>query len=166
MANANNLIIIAAVALNNVIGRNGAMPWHIPSDLRRFKEFTMGKTLSMGRRSYESLPPLKLPGRDIIVLSRGSGMNKPGLRYAHSLEEAMVMPRQSRELIIAGGATVYEEALKYAERMIITRVRARPEGDTYFPDFGEEWDVENTPTFERGAKDEYDTALELWVRYM
>ncbi len=161
---ANNVVIIAAVALNGVIGRNGQMPWRLPSDLRRFKELTMGKTIAMGRRTYESLPSSKLPGRDIIVLSRSGGMNKPKLRYASSLEEAMIMPRQSPELIVAGGAVVYEAALKYARRMIITRIRARPDGDTFFPPFGEEWCWENTPTsLLCDPRDEYETAVELWV---
>ena len=162
----NSVVIIAAVALNSAIGKDGKLPWEgkLPSDLRRFKELTMSKQLVMGRRTFESLPAKKLPGRDIIVLTKGGGMDTPRVRYAPCLKEALAMPRISRDIYIAGGAGVYREALKYAHKMLITTVSLRPEGDTFFPDFGPEWDVVNAPRFERCPGDAYDSSFAIWVR--
>ncbi|MBI2048548.1 MAG: dihydrofolate reductase [Parcubacteria group bacterium] len=158
-------LLLAAVAQNGVIGCDRALPWHLPHDLRRFRNLTMQRTVAMGRYTYESLPPKKLPGRDVIVISRNTELTIPNARVAHSLKEAMVMPRLSMDLIVAGGGWLYKEAMPYAYRAVITRVYAEPEGDTFFPELDHDWCLESTPERKRFAGDEHDTACEMWVRH-
>ena len=159
-------MIIAAVAENNVIGNNNELPWRLPNDLKRFKALTMGRTVAMGRWTYESLPPKKLPGRDMIVLSRDMSLTLPDARVAHSLKEAMELPRKSFNIVIIGGGELYREAMPYTCRMVLTRVYTKPSGDTHFPDLSTDWCLEGVPTRQRLVGDEYDTAYEAWVRHL
>ncbi len=127
--------LIAAVARNGVIGREGGMPWHLPDELRRFKATTMGHTLVMGRRTFDGIGRV-LPGRRTIVLTRDPGWQHADVEVAHSFPEAVSLAGPADEVFVAGGAQVYAEALPYAHRLVITEVDDEPEGDTYFP----EWD--------------------------
>lgn len=119
--------IIAAVGDGGVIGVDGGMPWHIPEDLRRFRELTMGGTVIMGRRTWESLPR-PLDGRRVIVLTHNALDN---VETASSLEEALSLAGEN--VFIAGGGEVYREALPLADRLYITRIEGVHEGDTFFP---------------------------------
>ena len=127
--------LIAAVARNGVIGRDGGMPWHLPDELRHFKATTMGHTLVMGRRTFEGVGR-PLPGRRTIVLTRDHDWHHPGVEVAHSFAEALALAGPADEVFVAGGAQVYAEALPYSHRLVLTEVDAEPEGDTRFP----EWD--------------------------
>lgn len=127
--------LIAAVARNGVIGRDGGMPWHLPDELRRFKATTMGHTLVMGRRTFDGIGRV-LPGRRTIVLTRDPAWQHADVEVAHSFPEAVSLAGPADEVFVAGGAQVYAEALPYAHRLVITEVDDDPEGDTYFP----EWD--------------------------
>jgi dihydrofolate reductase len=128
--------IIVAVAENGVIGRNGKLPWHLSDDLRRFKKLTMGHTLIMGRRTWESIGRL-LPGRRMIVVSRQAGYcaGTLGVSTAASLEIALHMTADAGddEVFIIGGAELYRAALPLADRLYLTRVHAEVAGDTLFP---------------------------------
>jgi dihydrofolate reductase len=129
------LSIIAAVASNGVIGRAGKLPWHLSDDLRRFKRLTMGHTLIMGRRTWESIGR-PLPGRRIIVVTRQPRYPVPEVvRTAASFEEAVRLAAAAgeEEVFVVGGAELYREALPRADRMYFTSVLADVEGDTYFP---------------------------------
>lgn len=125
--------VIVASGANGVIGRNGAMPWRLPEDLRLFKRLTMGKPVIMGRRTYESLPKRPLPGRLNIVLSRRRLPPTDGVFHAPSLEAAVARAEQEAtpggEVFIIGGAEVYRQALPRARRLYWTQVAAEPEGD-------------------------------------
>ena len=137
--------IIAAVAANGVIGRNNALPWHLPEDLKRFKALTMGHPMIMGRRTYESIGR-PLPGRKFIVVSRRAGWSPEGVLVAHSLAEAIELAHGAAEpggeIFIAGGAGIFREGLACANRMYLTHLDAAYEGDTWFPPFDEEaWRV-------------------------
>ena len=160
--------IIAAVAMNDIIGKNGGVPWRLPNDLARFWDTVTNKTVLSGRLTYACLPKKKLRdlGIDVIVLTRTSGVEKPGLRFARTVEEAVRMERVCGDLFVIGGTSAYEQAMQYTRKMLITRVRARPEGDTFFPDIDTEWDLINTPAWEKHPGDEHATALEEWVRYV
>lgn len=136
------ITIIAAVARNGVIGHEGQIPWHLPADLAHFKRTTMGHTLVMGRRTFESTGAL--PGRRTLVLTRdpdwkpepaGEGREAQA-EIARSLEEAVDRARDlgETELFVCGGENVYRQALPQTERMVLTRVDAEPEGDTRFPE--------------------------------
>jgi len=128
------LSLVVAAAENNVIGRDGMLPWRLPADLRHFKDLTMGHHLVMGRRTFESIGR-PLPGRTNIVLSRRGASLPPGCIKARSLDEALEHARRAgeSEVFVIGGGELYREALPRADRVYLTRVRARLEGDTYFP---------------------------------
>lgn len=135
--------IIAAVSRNGVIGADGGVPWHIPSDMRSFVTITMGKPLIMGRKTWESLKGA-LPGRTNIVVTRGQDYDADGGVVVHSPEEALEAARraagQGSEVMVAGGSSIYEAFLPAADRMYLSRVDADVEGDTRFPEVDwEEW---------------------------
>ena len=128
--------IVAAVAQNGVIGVDGGLPWHLPDDLRRFKQLTMGHVLVMGRKTYESIGG-PLPGRTTVVVTRTAGWD-PGTSdvlvagsIPAALEEATAI---DDDVFVVGGAQVYADALTLADRLELTFVDAEPEGDTCFPD--------------------------------
>jgi dihydrofolate reductase/dihydrofolate reductase (trimethoprim resistance protein) len=127
--------IIAAVAKNGVIGINGTMPWHIPGELTRFKELTWGKSVIMGRITYEDLGR-PLPGRRIVVVSRSKTYSAPGLITCRSVEEAIERCRREREdeVFIAGGGDVYRQTIDLTDIFYMTIVDEEIEGDVYFPD--------------------------------
>lgn len=126
-------VLIAAVARNGVIGVNGGLPWHIPEDLARFKELTMGQALVMGRVTFESIGRA-LPGRSTIVLTRRPGWSHEDVEVAGTLEEALALAAsRGQDAFVAGGSEVYGAALELADRIEVTEVDAEPEGDTWFP---------------------------------
>lgn len=129
--------VVAAVARNGVIGREGDLPWHLPEDMRRFKELTMGGTLVMGRRTYESIGR-PLPGRRTVVVTRQADWSAEGVETAGSLEEAIEKAGDG-QVFVVGGAEVYRRALDVADAMVLTEVDAEPEGDVYFPDIPANW---------------------------
>ena len=140
--NRSEIFLVVAVAANGVIGNDGAMPWHLPADLRHFKAQTMGKPMIMGRKTFESLPGL-LPGRRHIVLTRDSGWAEDGAEVAHSVEQAVHLAN-APHVAVVGGAEIYRLFLPLAHRIEWTEIHARPEGDTRFPDFDRrEW-IEST----------------------
>ncbi|HHX82626.1 MAG TPA: type 3 dihydrofolate reductase [Pseudomonadaceae bacterium] len=134
------LALIVAAARNRVIGLNNAMPWHLPADLRYFKQVTLGKPVIMGRNTFESIGR-PLPGRDNIVVTRNPAFEAAGVSVVHSLEEALALGsrllseqgRPEAELMLIGGAQLYAQAMPLADRLYITEVDAEPEGDAWFP---------------------------------
>jgi dihydrofolate reductase len=129
--------LIAAVARNGVIGRGGALPWHLPDELHHFKATTMGHTLVMGRRTFDSIGRA-LPGRRTVVVTRDPSWQHADVETAHSFAEAISLAGPADEVFVAGGAQVYAEALPFAHRLVITEVDAEPEGDTWFPEWSRE----------------------------
>ncbi|MFC7215631.1 dihydrofolate reductase [Saliphagus sp. GCM10025334] len=145
------LVGIVAVAENGIIGRDGEMPWHVPEDLAHFKRRTTGHPVIMGRVTYEGILEglgEPLPGRTSIVLT-GRDLETPeNVTVAHGLEAALEEAERAAEdrhggtdrAFVAGGATVYEQFLPALDRLVVTEIRDRPEGDTFFPEWGrEEW---------------------------
>jgi dihydrofolate reductase len=126
--------IIAAMAENRVIGRDNALPWRLPADLRHFKSLTIGKPIVMGRKTWESLPGL-LPEREHIVITRQPDYRADGCSIAHSIEQALVAAGEVDEVMIVGGAELYRQALPLARRIYLTLVKGEPEGDAWFPEF-------------------------------
>ena len=116
------------------IGQDGTMPWHLPEDLRHFKEITMGRAVIMGRRTWESLPKRPLPGRRNIVVTRQEGYLTEGAETAPSIAEAAATCTPKERPVIIGGSTLYEAALPYCDTLHITRIDSIfPDADTYFP---------------------------------
>lgn len=129
------LSLIVARAQNNVIGSNNNLPWYLPADLKHFKEVTLGKTVVMGRRTYESIVSRLghgLPGRQNIVISRSSAADQSAL-FVSSLEAALDAAT-SDEIFVIGGAQIYEQALPFADKLYITEVDATIPGDVFFPE--------------------------------
>ena len=126
--------LIVAMAQNGVIGRDNALPWRLPEDLRRFRAFTLGKPILMGRKTFESIGR-PLPGRLNLVLTRDRGWCAAGVIVVHSVEEALERAGASEELVAIGGAEIYRLVLPFARRIYLTHVHADVPGDIYFPDF-------------------------------
>ena len=137
------LCLIAALAQNRVIGRDNQLPWHLPADLKHFKAKTLGKPIIMGRKTWDSLGR-PLPGRLNLVVSRQAGLQLEGAEVFPSLDAAIVradawaLEQGVDELMLIGGAQLYEQGLALAERLYLTRVALQPEGDAWFPVFAEE----------------------------
>mgnify|MGYP001828610350 CR=1 FL=1 len=125
--------LIAAISENNVIGRDGELPWRLSADLRRFKRLTMGHHLIMGRKTFESIGRL-LPGRTTIILSRGGFEGPEGAIVVGDLEAAIAAAAADDEVFVVGGGEVYAAALPRADRIYLTRVQSRVAGDAFFPD--------------------------------
>ena len=138
-----NLTLVVAAAENDVIGRDGDLPWRLPADLAHFKQVTMGHPIVMGRRTWESIGR-PLPGRENIVVSRNPDYVAEGVRVAGSLGEAIDHARRlgASELMVIGGAGLYAAALPEASRILLTRVHAEVPGDTKMPPINaDEWEV-------------------------
>ncbi len=126
------IVLIAAMARGGVIGRAGAMPWHLPADLAHFKSVTLGYPVLMGRRTFESIGRA-LPGRTNIVISRRQPEVPAGVRLAGDLAEAVKLAGEAEQLMVIGGGEIYAEALPLAQRLELTLIDAELEGDTWFP---------------------------------
>jgi len=131
--------LIVAVAENGVIGRNGALPWHVPSDLKTFRRLTLGKPVVMGRKTYDSIGK-PLPDRDNIVVTRDAGFSAGGTERAASVDDALDIARRKAtergvdEIMVIGGAEIFALTLPLADRIYLTRIHARPDGDVTFPE--------------------------------
>ena len=123
------ITLVLAMAKNGVIGKDGAIPWRIPEDMRRFKQLTMGKPVVMGRKTWDSLPKKPLPGRANIVVTRQREWSAEGAITASSLDEALA---KSKEASVIGGGEIYREALPRADRIELTEVHRDFEGDAHF----------------------------------
>lgn len=137
------IIIIAAMALNRVIGRDNKMPWHIPEELQLFKKTTMGYPMIMGRKTFDSFSA-PLPGRRHIVLSRNRDYKPKGGEYATSLTNALVLCGQVDKVFIIGGAEIFEQSLPLATKLLLTYLEREVEGDVIFPAYAEEDFIEET----------------------
>jgi dihydrofolate reductase len=163
------LSLIAALAENRVIGIDNSMPWHLPGDFKYFKATTLGKPIIMGRKTWDSLGR-PLPGRLNLVVSRQPDLQLQGAEVFASLDaaieraEAWAFEQGADEIMLIGGAQLYELGLGQADRLYLTRVALQPEGDAWFPAFDEgQWQlVSNTPNEATDGKPAY--AFEVWER--
>ena len=141
-----SLAFIVAVAANGVIGRDNKLPWHIPEDLKWFKENTMGKPIIMGRKTFESLGRI-LPGRPHIVISRNQDYEPEGVHLARSIDEAINIGNslaeklEADEIMVIGGENIYRQMLPLVSRVYRTYVDMQPEGDAYFPELDADWQI-------------------------
>ena len=130
------LSLIAAVARNLAIGKDNQLLWHLPEDMRHFRETTRGKPVVMGRKTWESLPEKfrPLPGRQNIVVSRDPAYKAHGADLAGSLEGALALAGGAEEVFVIGGEQLYRAALPFADRLYLTEVELEPEADAFFPE--------------------------------
>jgi len=145
---------VVAVSRNGVIGRAGGLPWHISSDLKRFKEITIGKPLIMGRKTWESLPKRPLPGRQNIVVTRQKNYQAKGAVVVSDLDSALAAAGKVEEICVIGGGEIFTKFLAKADRIYLTEVDLEVEGDTWFPmiDPGQ-WHETAREIHPRGAND-------------
>ncbi|HXJ00162.1 MAG TPA: dihydrofolate reductase [Micropepsaceae bacterium] len=129
------ITLIVAVAENDVIGAKGALPWHLPEDLKRFKALTLGKPVIMGRKTWDSLPRKPLPGRTNIVVTRDSDFRAEGAIVTHSVEDALAAAEREQppEIMVIGGEAIFAATLPRAHRVHWTQIMARVEGDAVMP---------------------------------
>ena len=131
------VVLVAALADGQVIGRDGGLPWHLPEDLAHFRELTLGHPVVMGRRTWESLPPRfrPLPERRNIVLTRDPAWRAEGAERASSLAEALSLASGAERVCVIGGGEVFAEALAFADELHLTELALAVEGDAWFPPF-------------------------------
>ncbi len=128
--------IIVAMSVNRVIGRDNKLPWHLPADLKHFKQVTLGKPVLMGRKTWESIGR-PLPGRTNIVITRDENLEAPGCVVVHSIDSALQTAGQQDEIMVIGGAEFYRQVLPRTDTLYLTRVHGEFEGDTFFPELDE-----------------------------
>ena len=121
---------------NRVIGINNTLPWHLPADLKHFKSITMGKAIVMGRKTFESIGR-PLPGRTNIIITRNTGFQAEGCTVVHSIEDALDLSVKQDEIMIIGGASFYEQILPRADRIYLTLIDEKFEGDALFPKYNQ-----------------------------
>lgn len=152
--------LIVAYASNGVIGKQNDLPWYLPADLQRFKQLTTGQAVIMGRKTFESIMKRlghPLPNRLNIVLTSSAHYDLDDVRVAASLAEALQLSKSREEVFIIGGASVFEEGLKLAERVYATEVKADIPGDVYFPDFNKQaWREVSREPHSKDDKNQYD----------
>ncbi|MEO1207868.1 MAG: dihydrofolate reductase [Pseudomonadota bacterium] len=164
------LAMVVAVARNGAIGMAGTLPWRLSSDLKMFRKLTMGKPLIMGRRTFQSLPGA-LDGRDNLVVSRAPGLLFEGAEVFATtdaaLERARVLARQRGvdEVMLIGGAALYDTLLDQVDRVYWTHVDAEPEADTFLAALAEaDWVCKSTEALMQGARDDYASELRVYER--
>ncbi|SHL06058.1 dihydrofolate reductase [Fibrobacter sp. UWEL] len=156
---------IVAISENNVIGRDGHLPWHLSADLKRFKAITTGHSIVLGRKNYDDIGR-PLPNRTNYVLTRNASFEAPGCIVCNSLDAAIKAAEVAgeTECFIIGGAAVYGEAMPLVKKLYVTRVLAQVQGDVFFPDWGEGWRKVSEEHFGIDEKNDYETSYEVWER--
>lgn len=159
--------IVVAIAENGVIGREGGLPWRLATDMKRFRETTMGKPVIMGRKTWEGLPKRPLPGRRNIVVTRDRGFRAEDADIAFSLEQALELARAggAEEACVLGGGEIYAQALPLADQLDVTHVLAELDGDTRFPPIDPRaWRAATSESFPAGEKDSHPTRHVIYER--
>ena len=148
--------LIAAMDKNRVIGKDGKLPWHLPKDMKYFRDKTKGKPVIMGRKTYESIGR-PLPERTNIIISRDKDYKVEGCIVVHSIDEALKTAGNVEEVMVIGGSQIYKEFLPKANKLYLTLIEADFDGDTYFPEYKiEEWKETVYEEHERDAENQYD----------
>ena len=161
--------IIVAVSENGVIGKDNQLIWHLPADLKYFKETTKGHPVVMGRKNYESIPEKyrPLPGRTNIIISRNKNYKAPGCILVNSIDAAICEAKKLNddELFIIGGGEIYKQSIDMADKLYLTRVHASFEGDTYFNDIKPEaWSLVSSKQYKRDDKNPLDHTYEVYKK--
>lgn len=159
------IALVVAVSQNGVIGAAGGLPWHLPSDLKHFKTVTMGKPMIMGRKTYETIGR-PLPGRVSIVITRRPDWRADGVTTVATVEDALAEARQAAEklgvseICVIGGGEIYRQMLDMADRIYLTEVHMRVEGDTVFPELDRDvWSETSREHHAAGPRDSMDFSV-------
>lgn len=160
------LSLLVAVGENNVIGKDNQLPWHMPNDLKYFKNLTWGMPILMGRKTFESIGK-PLPGRKSIVITRSKEWQWEGVEVVHSVEEAIAKARDHdiKEIFVIGGAEIFATSFDQADRIYLTRIHHAFDGDVYFPEVSEkEWQLVKSHLSPKDDKNLYDHTFQVWER--
>lgn len=158
------LIIIAAAASNNALGKDNRMIWHLPNDFKRFKTLTTGHSIIMGRKTFESLPKI-LPNRTHLIITRQPDYFQENCIIVHSLEKAIEICSSQENTFVIGGGEIYQQAMKYANKIELTRVHANFEADTFFPEIDATiWQLENEEFHPKDDKHAYDFTFQTFAK--
>ena len=170
MTNKLKISIVVAAAENGVIGKDGKMPWHISSDLKRFRALTMGKVVVMGRNTFESIGK-PLDGRENVVVTANLRLAEKGVWTVSTIKEAYDFANRlseelnADEIMIIGGAQIYASTINMTDKVYLTRVHASPDGDTLFPELDEgEWKISSQEECPKGPKDDFAHSFEIYER--
>ncbi len=160
-----NISIIVAIALNNAIGKDNRLLWHLSDDLKRFKKLTTGHTLIMGRNTFLSLPNGALPNRRHIVITDVPDEQFEMCEMAHSIDNAIKLAGDSEECFVIGGGMVYRQFLPLAGKLYLTQVQETFDADTFFPEINfQNWRTVSSETVESDDKNEYSHSYTEYVR--
>lgn len=158
------IIMIAAVAENNALGKNNELVWHLPNDFRRFKALTTNHYIIMGRKTFESFPK-PLPNRTHVIITRQKDYNPEGCIVVDSIEKALAVCPAEEDSYIIGGGEIYNLGLPYAEIIEITKVHHTFEADTFFPKINKnEWQLVEAETNLKDEKHQYDYTYETYIK--
>lgn len=155
--------LIVAASDNGVIGRDNALPWHLPEDLKRFKRLTMGKPIVMGRKTFESIGRV-LPGRQNIVVTRDANYRREGVTVVHGVDQAVRAAAGAAEIMIIGGADLFRLFLPRAVRIHLTRVHANVAGDVLWPALSDSWVVVEREPHAADERHAYPLTFEVWEK--
>lgn len=159
------LILVAAAAENNALGKDNVMLWHLPDDFKHFKNLTSNHYIIMGRKTFESFPK-PLPNRTHIIITRQADYKAPdGCVVVTSLEEALAIVKEQAEVFVIGGGEIYKLALPYADRIELTRVHTTLEADAFFPEFSlEEWKLMKEEFHDIDEKHQYTFTFQTFEK--
>ncbi len=159
--------LIAAASENNVIGKNNQLPWTLPNDMRYFKNMTWGMPVIMGRKTFESMDNIPLPGRVNIVITRQKVWKAKGAAVVNNWDDAMFVVKDSdfAEVFVIGGGEIFTESIKKANRIYMTRVHATVEGDSFFPEIDKKWKLVSNRDCFADVKHQYDYSFQVWERH-
>lgn len=158
------IIMIAAVAQNNALGKNNDLLWHLPNDFKRFKAITTGHHIIMGRKTFESFPK-PLPNRTHVIITRQKDYKATGCIVVSSLEEALSVCPSNEDVFIIGGGEIYNLALPMADKLDLTKVHHTFEADAYFPEIDpKQWKLIISEHHSKDEKHEYDYSFESYER--
>jgi len=158
--------LVVAAATNNAIGKDGEMPWHLPNDLKHFKNVTWGMPVIMGRKTFEALGK-PLAGRKNIVLTHNPNWDKAGTIAVQKMKDALFLAGETdaKEVMVIGGGEIYKMIFDKANRIYMTRIEAEPEADTFFPAIHpKEWKLVSQQKHEADNKHAYNYSFETWER--
>ena len=158
--------LVVAASDNNMIGKDNQLLWHLPKDMKFFKDTTWAMPVIMGRKTFESLGQRVLPGRLNIILTTQQDLKIEGAEVVNSLTQAIALANKEnyKELMVIGGGQVYEMALPLANKIWLTRVHTTIDGDTFFPSLGTAWEKQSTEINHADEKHAFDFDFECWQR--
>ena len=157
--------LIVAASINNAIGKENQLLWHLPNDLKFFKNTTWGGVVIMGRKTFESVNK-PLPGRTNIVITKQPDWNAENVEVANSLDDALekATALNFKEIFIIGGGEIYKQSITIANRIYLTKVHTEIDGDTFFPDLNNDWKMISNRDFKSDEKNKFDHSFQIWER--